>query len=97
MTNRSSPGPQPDWSGCGTIGQVEQRRGLQRVLLGEIRTDQALPGDAHLDLAAKPIGDQPEVVFQGAFRVPVPTGESGHGTGERSIHFVFRSSPGRDR
>ena len=69
--------------------RIEQRRGFERVLLGEIRTDQALPRAAQAEAAVKPMGDQPEMVIQGVPQVAISVGEAGHRAGERSVHLVF--------
>jgi hypothetical protein len=45
--------------------RIEQGRGLECVLLSEIRSDQLPSRAPHLDLGAEPMGDEPEVMFQG--------------------------------
>ena len=45
--------------------RIEQGRGLERVLLSEIRSDQPLSRAPYLDLGAEPMGDESEVVLQG--------------------------------
>src|SRR5579864_5537762 len=62
---------EPDFSG-GTARlvrmrhdrRIEQGRGLERVLLSEIRSDQPPSRGPYLDLGAEPMGDQPEVMLQ---------------------------------
>ena len=64
-------------------GRVEQRCGLQRVLLGEVGADQPPSRGAHRDVVGQPVGDQPEVALQGLAQVAILTGEPGQRAGER--------------
>src|SRR5258708_2322983 len=65
--------------------RIKQGRGLERVFLSEIRSDQPPPRAAHVDLGAEPMGDEPEVVLQGLDQVAMPIGESGQRRGQRSF------------
>jgi hypothetical protein len=62
-------------------GRIEQGRGLERVLLGEIRPDQLPSGLADFFLGADPVGDEREVVLQGLRQVAIPSRESHHRPG----------------
>ena len=63
---------EPDFSGSTArlVGmrddrRIEQGRGLERVLLSEIRSDQLPSCAPDLDFGAEPVRDEPEVLLQG--------------------------------
>src|SRR5579863_8388017 len=96
LADRAQAHDEPELPGAaaGLVGmrhdrRVEQRRALQRVLLSEIRADQALPGGAHPALSAEPVRDEPEVALHGAVQVTIPPAEIGPRAGKRPAHLVL--------
>src|SRR6202044_3002737 len=69
--------------------RVEQCRGLKRVFLSEIRSDQLPPGGPGRDLAAEAVRDKPEIMLQCPGQVAVPAGEPGQGAGDSVVDLLL--------
>ena len=67
---------------------VEQRRGLDCVLLAEVGADEQAPLLRHRIRIDKPVGDEPEPLVEGPGEVPVPAGERLESLPERTVDLL---------